>query len=236
MAEYEAEQKNFSSEWSSFIFENAKTEHSVELYDLLCRGFLHDEPLNRASAIDLQDAEPFFKNYIQKCLNSNLSVVARDCHTGQLVGCALNDVGYFESEYQHESQEGYSEKMATVNLFVEQVKSSMDGQFPTGSKYMELCLLSVHPSYYRRGLGYKLTLASLDRAKQFDCQYVITVATSLYTQKICRKLNFSIIQSFDYANYRTNNQFVFKSKTNTPKDQQSHLVQLLYLSFQRQQV
>ncbi|KRY83223.1 hypothetical protein T4D_7825 [Trichinella pseudospiralis] len=231
MAEiYQAGQKNFIGESSSFSFEDAKIEHSAELYDLLCQGFLHDEPLNRASAIGLQDAEPFFKNYIQKCLNSNLSVVVRDCLTGRLVGCALNDVGYFETEYQHESQEGYSEKMATVNLFVEQVKSSMDGHFPTGSKYAELCLLSVHPSYYRGGLGYKLCLASLDRAKQCGCQYVITVATSLYTQKICRKLNFSLIQSFDYANYRKGDQFVFRCKNNTAEDQQYHSVQLLYLS------
>ncbi|KRX22986.1 hypothetical protein T07_5453 [Trichinella nelsoni] len=189
---------------NAYKVENAKPEHLMELVNLLNEGFLFEEPLNKAIKLEKDECELYFKNSTLHCLKSDSSILIRRVDNGQIVACALNQLGtVMNGQLNAEDEDGvdYERKINKMNNFVNFMRQGLLEVIPNGSSYLEICTLSVHPQYYRRGLGRLATEASIRRAEQLKCKFIVAVATNYKSQALFEKLQFQTGKTIRLTSY-----------------------------------
>ncbi|KAL2726713.1 uncharacterized protein V1478_006991 [Vespula squamosa] len=163
-----------------------------------------------------------------------VSVVAIDVKTGEVVGALFNKIQVAGNPTDKSSFELFSENCkyksskALVDFMID-----VDGRINLFKHYnvkyiLELMFLGTLPNYGKRRIGELLISSSLEMARELkrgksvkipvtinDNNYIenydviptlsSTIATSNYSQKICRKLGFEILLEGSFDQYEFNN-------------------------------
>ncbi|CDW56582.1 putative atp synthase f1 delta subunit [Trichuris trichiura] len=174
-----------------YILQVAKMDNLMELVDFVLNNYLPREPLYDALGTTKERDRPGVTSLVDVTLRDSVSLFFRD-KGGKIAACVLNSLVTVES--------------GSISSFLNTVKDHLDPSVLANANfYMEVTLLSVSPKSTGRGLAKKLIEASLERAKQLQCAFVLAVATGFKSQTLFAKCGFECAYAVPYKDYLDSN-------------------------------
>nr|UGX61747.1 arylalkylamine N-acetyltransferase [Henosepilachna vigintioctopunctata] len=189
----------------------AEAEDKNEILDLARKYFNLDEPLNEYIGLTGPDGRcPDLEAYMIASLDEGTSVKAT-CD-GKLVAFSMNGIVYS----QDESEKSYVDnpKFQKILDFLNYNSLACDifKRYPNADKAMSVKIVSVDPCMRGKGVATKLVEKTREIAKDLGCKLMFVECTSHFTALIMQRLGFEKIYSLDYADYKVDEEVVFKPK------------------------
>jgi len=183
----------------------AGVEHSTELLRLLRESFCTREPL--CVALEMKWGEDFcgLASNIDKLINEGYSFVAIN-PVGRVVGCRLSTILEIdrdkvpEPEYM-QLQSDTPRKLILVSIFNTLMKG-WTKELLDCHVVFEFMMMCVEEKYGGKGIAQKLVNRSLKLAEELQVDYVYTIATNWLSQKVFDKLNFTVIRTKNYDEFK----------------------------------
>src|SRR5690606_30147070 len=97
-----------------------------------------------------------------------------------------------------------TEPMLQVRSFMDLVDEPIYKDFSDkipSNQIFHISMIGVHPSYQRRGIGKKLLLSSLERAKERKFEIAVSENTSEASYQLALKCGFQVRNSVEYKNF-----------------------------------
>uniref|UniRef100_A0A5S6QZ69 N-acetyltransferase domain-containing protein n=1 Tax=Trichuris muris TaxID=70415 RepID=A0A5S6QZ69_TRIMR len=188
-----------------YILLVAKMDNLMELVDFALNNYLPREPLHDALGTAKERDRPGVVSQVDIALRDSVSFFFRD-KGGKIAACVLNSLVTVDNG-SSEPQERltYSPTLLKISNFLSIVKERVDPTLVSNASfYMEMMQLSVSPKSTGRGLAKKLIEASLERAKQLQCAFVLAVATGYKSQALFAKCRFESVHTLAYKDYLDN--------------------------------
>ena len=205
------------SKMEQFVIEIANESHWKSISELV-NDFQNRELLIEKTGEARgwgDEPPPIFREWIA----DGNSLVVKDTSTDRIVGCSLNPVARRQDSSQTPSCD-------PVMNFLEQLEVDCDifTQFNL-ERGMELCILSVHKDFCRRGLGRKLVEQTIEHSRQHAFQFIKTSCTSTWMLHVFQELGFQILKQLKLGDHLVNGQAAFPLAA--PGDFASFLVKVL---------
>ncbi|KFD53108.1 hypothetical protein M514_17217 [Trichuris suis] len=185
-----------------YILQVAKMDNLLELVDFVLNNYLPREPLYDALGTTKERDRPGVTSLVDVALRESVSFFFRD-KGGKIAACVLNSLVTVEhGSVEPQQRLTYSPTFLKISSFLSIVKDHLDPSILANANfYMEVTLLSVSPKSTGRGLAKKLIEASLERAKQLQCAFVLAVATGFKSQTLFAKCGFESVYTVPYKDY-----------------------------------
>jgi len=184
-------------------------EDVTDVTEFLLDHFFTEEPLGKSINLDVgAEVRPWLAAVVAHQVHENISIVIRNCDSGQLVGVCLNDVEHAVDDAQdHVSifssvDEQLHPAMWKITQLLRDLVKDVDlfARFRVDT-YVLLQILCVHPHYAGRGLARKMIDATLTLARDAGHALVVSEATSRYSAAAFIKAGFSVENTIEYADY-----------------------------------
>ncbi|XP_034255898.1 dopamine N-acetyltransferase [Thrips palmi] len=169
-------------------------------------SFFADEPLNRSVRL-CERGQPHreLEEHARQTLRDNLSEMALDAATNQVVGVALNGVLWPGDLDQAQAKLSDMDDAKFRRIFglLYSVNRRLDlfAAFNV-DRIFECRILSVDHRYRGRGLARTLLARSLQAAKDAGFQLVKEDATGLFSQRAAESMGFQTLHEMPYEEYK----------------------------------
>ncbi|XP_063596605.1 uncharacterized protein LOC134773339 [Penaeus indicus] len=168
-----------------------------EVAKLINDEFLTREPLSMGSRLSGSATEGAIGSGLKKCLDSGVTIGAKDASTGALVGVRLS---YIQTKGDDSHVEPTNEFEKRVLGIVSEAGSKVDVfQDPGVEKVLYMYMLSVRRDYGGRGIGKKLVQVTMERGKELGCQLAFTTITNVLSGRIFLGLGYETRYTLDMA-------------------------------------
>ncbi|XP_042893070.1 arylalkylamine N-acetyltransferase-like 2 [Penaeus japonicus] len=164
---------------------------------LITDDFLTREPLSMGSRMSYSARDGAVGSGIKKCLDSGVTVGARDANTGVLAGVRLS---YIQTEADSSETKFTNEfEKKVLGIVVEAGSKVNVFQDPGVDKVLYMFMLSVRHDYGGRGIGKKLVQMSMERGKALGCQLAFTTVTNVVSGRIFLGLGYETRYTLDMS-------------------------------------
>ena len=181
--------------------------------------FRREEPLTLAMNISHEEFKPLVEHVCALALSENLGIVCRDSRTRKLVGFSIGkDYGVNET---FADQQTFSEKFLPIFA----LHDELDNHYRTmhdiqpGESFLHH-VMGIDLDYFEDHVGEgskpcvnivpELTRLTIEMAKHRGFQKVISHATSLFTQRLCKKYGFAEVIRVNYRTFSYRDHEVFR--------------------------
>jgi acyl carrier protein len=181
--------------------------------------FRREEPLTLAMNISHEEFNPLVEHVCALALAEKSGIVCRDSHTRRLVGFSIGkDYGLNET---FSEQQTLSEKFLPIFA----LHDELDNHYRTmhdiqpGESFLRP-VMGIDRDYFEDHVGEgakpcvnivpELTRLTIDMAKHRGYQKVISHATSLFTQRLCKKYGFAEVIRVNYKTFSYRDHEVFR--------------------------
>jgi len=179
-----------------------------EILDLLYTNFHTDEPMSKAVGMikDPSDKNPTLDEFALDGLKQNLSIMAIDPITDNLLGVAINIEAKKEKREQtlEECLDEYADHrfkhIMTVLYNVNQMAGDLYIEMET-DVFFDIKMVTTDKTQRRGGLATDLLRRSVELARNLGFKAVKTEATGLYSRKAFERLGFSVNAEYLYEDY-----------------------------------
>ncbi|XP_047099919.1 arylalkylamine N-acetyltransferase 1-like [Schistocerca piceifrons] len=189
------------------------------MISFLRRLFFRDEPLNVAVQL-VQPGEETCRELEDYCLSSlpdNLSLMAVDAASGEMLAVCINGIHEPGGEAEGESAAAQCpnprfRRILQLLTFVDaRASAELASRFPDPAdrRQLEVRVVSVDTAARGRGLATALISRSSELAKQHGIPLVRIDCTSHYSARAASRLGFECIFSVPYAQYERDGDVVF---------------------------
>ncbi|XP_059084983.1 uncharacterized protein LOC131881963 [Tigriopus californicus] len=197
------------------------------MLDFVNQHFIPLEPLN--VAINL--CEPgyrmlWFDNFVRAYIRENLSLMAFDTITNDLVGVAICTECRPESDDKEESNVDEKKdenvrwgqrprKFGKILELLQELTGSVDlfAKYEV-DRYAEFFILCTHSGIRYPGLGTRLSYKIMDVVKAKGFNVMVTEATSYFSQKIFARIGFDTLSEIKYDKYKPEGEVLFPQHNN----------------------
>ncbi|XP_027219879.1 uncharacterized protein [Penaeus vannamei] len=168
-----------------------------EVAKLINDEFLTREPLSMGSRLNGSATEGAIGTGLKKCLNSGVTIGAKDTSTGTLAGVRLS---YIKTKADQSTLQPKTEFEKKVLGIVDEVGAKVDlFEDPGVEKVLYMFMLSVRREYGGRGIGRRLVEVTMERGKALGCQLAFTTITNVLSGKIFLGLGYETRFTLDMA-------------------------------------
>lgn len=185
-----------------------------EIARCISQVFSAGEPLSQALNISVNDFDGLVVPLCQKAIDEELSLVAKDRKTGEIMGFILSEeFSPIESDIPH----GLDPKFEAVfSLLCELDRKYRNSHPVQAGKVLHILMLGVRQQYTQRQIATTLVRENLKLAKARHYERAIAEATAAGSQHLFRKLGFTEKFAIPYSSYPFNGQRIFRSIENPP--------------------
>ena len=177
-------------------------------------AFINGEPTTKAVGGTPEDFHYMMTIFCQACVEEGLSLIAKDKHTGQIIGNAIS------KDFLTFPQEGL-EKISPALLsgfsIFEKLENDYKAQHPV--KQGELChllSLGVLESFRLSNIGTELVLKAHDLAQKHQFKGVIAQVSNPISQHILlNKFGYEEVDAISYQDFEYQGRKIFSSITET---------------------
>ncbi|TKR68230.1 hypothetical protein L596_024240 [Steinernema carpocapsae] len=181
------------------------------VYEFTKVHFYQDEPVCRNMFDSAELLMDFFKDVLIKALESNLSALALNKTTGELVGYRIVSVAQRNEEHKsHEKENDENASRALnpgVTVFLEaigEMKEHMWDYLPADvNKIIRREISCVKHAYQKRGIGKKLVKVFFEdeELKELGFDGIVSETSSIANQTLLGKNGFVPLKEVVYADY-----------------------------------
>jgi ribosomal protein S18 acetylase RimI-like enzyme len=178
---------------------------------LLAETFSRSEPPAVAVGMSAGELERLVSAFRPKALGEQVTIVAREAKTGQVVGALLAE------DFETPPPEGLGDavpRFAPIGALLEGLdrRYRETGTIGRGS-HLHLFMLAVAERAAGRGIAHRLVETCLENGKARGYRFAVTEATGRVSQHVFRKLGFRDLFSEPYATFRFEGRMPFSSIT-----------------------
>lgn len=164
-----------------------KEDDFEEVVSFLAEDYFQREPITLGTGAneECQPGKGRMGEDVRRCLQSGLSVGARDRKTGQLIGLRVSNLLDRQKPFQstqprNEFEEVYRIAEHVVNHVFEE----------EADKFLMMFLLSVHKDYGARGIAGRMIKMSMEAGHAQGAQIAFTCISNVLSGKVFEKLGF----------------------------------------------
>ncbi|XP_069181300.1 uncharacterized protein [Procambarus clarkii] len=180
-------------------------DHLDDVFQLLVNHFYPRENFTLGLGFSPETKLNMDRQFIRTCLESGLSVGAREKSTRRLIGIMLNSIITADSLPKPTLSTNSTEAEIKYARFSKLKGSLVDiFQDPGVNRVLNLSRGCVHPNYGRRGVMTKLIQMSFDLGIKQSCQLARAGVSSLYTEKALLRLGFKVRAALDFQTLEEN--------------------------------
>ncbi|XP_077981919.1 uncharacterized protein LOC144436926 [Glandiceps talaboti] len=205
-----------------------RLEHVEEAACVLSKAFLEGERLNLALKMPYETQLEKNQMLCQLALADEVSCVAIDSKSGNVVGAAIGVVVTGEDHLKDAKSRDIAVAnpdscpfarriqpfLRELNKFYYRHPKLCDSNLDKNCKILKNFKIGVLPAYYGRGIGKKLAITQNDFAKQKGCEFVFLTSTSPGSEKLYLKLGYEVIGEVCYADFEVEGEKPFACITN----------------------
>lgn len=196
--------------------ELASDARAEPMIDFLIEHFFPFETMCKSLQFVLPDQA---KPLLLRRFSGNLSLLLIDDVTNEIIGVRTIIITHKDTR-TFETSDDMVEKVKTIYTFLTFLNKKMDVFAYFGvDTAIHFINLGIHKQYRNRGLASKLMEAAMSFCGQtgLSTPCIKVEATSLYSQKIFEKLGFEALNTVYFADYKVNDEVVFKNTEPTTK-------------------
>lgn len=176
---------------------------------LLAESFSRHEPISRAVGLSSAELEGLVMAFGPKALAERLSLVARDVHTGDLVGALL------AQDFSTPPPDGIAD-IAPSFAPIGALLDGLDDRYRASREIapgtcLHLFMLGVARHGHGRGIADHLLKAGLANGKARGYRFAVGEATGNVSQHLCRKNGFRDVLAASYKDFVFDGRHVFSS-------------------------
>lgn len=186
---------------NNIVYQTLNEDRLDETIGFVTKHFVDYEYLTRESRLTFEEFNIFSRLYCEASLKHNLSLIALDKTTNELVGFAINEDPNSEIAVDPTQFYAVSEHYTPFLKMLENLSNKYLKIAREPRNSFHLYLLGVKPSYQGRKIGKTLVEASELVAKQSEFNYIVIEATSPLTKPICENLGYTNLGSNVYKDF-----------------------------------
>lgn len=209
-------------EKDGIIYEILQNQDLLKIIECVVNVFPISEPLTKSLEITQEEFYPFAEIICQKALEDRLSHVAKDIHTGEVIGFRISN--YLFSNGDNEKNETNQEKnykffkFQPIIFLLEQLEQKyLHNKILKRGQILHLFMLGVDARYRNRNIAKYLIKENIEYAKKQGFSIAICEATGTISQHNAFKLGFTEIVSINYQDYEYQGMKVFANITSHQK-------------------
>lgn len=138
---------------------------------------------------------------LKSLLKENISIGAFDEKSGQLVGIRLSFLGRNEDELTDTNKDKAPLPFLQIGAIVNKLFGGSKAECLGTKDFVYFYIICTKSDFCGRGIASELYRRSHIIAAENGCTKTAVVATSYYTQRIIKKFDYKIINSFKYEDY-----------------------------------
>ncbi|MEG4918090.1 GNAT family N-acetyltransferase [Microcoleus sp. B7-D4] len=188
-----------------------KMQHSDIEQTATCisQVFSSCEPMAKALKINFKEFYRFAVPVCQKAADEEISVIAKDKKTGEVVGFIISEDFL---KVAPDSLEGIDNKFELVFSLLSALEENYrKSNLVKAGQILHIFMLGVQEKYSKRHIATTLVAENLNLAKQFNFEIAIAEATSVGSQKLFGNLGFTTEFSIEYKRYKFKDKHIFSS-------------------------
>ncbi|CAK8695449.1 unnamed protein product [Clavelina lepadiformis] len=185
-----------------FAWKKLKQDDFEQIKVFHMEYYLKDEPTDVMLEVDTNELDDMECDRINECLLQAASLGITETTSGKLIAMSLNKIRRFEDialSGNYSSRETYACK---VFKDMHEIFSEDLPRFLSGKTIYCIQMLSVHHHYRRMGFMTSLVAKCEDIAKELECEYIVVVSSSAFTQRIFERgkyVKFSEVKFSDFV-------------------------------------
>jgi ribosomal protein S18 acetylase RimI-like enzyme len=170
------------------------------------------ETMSKALGINRNSYMPFAEIVCQKAIEEQLSLVAKDEESEDIIGFSILE----DCVAEFPDLDGIDPQFIPImNLLGELGDWHKSNYQVQSGDILHLFMTGVDEQYRRQGIASQLLEATISQAKSNNYNSVIAECTGAITQNITTKYGFKAIKEIDYKSYIYNGELVFKDINET---------------------
>jgi ribosomal protein S18 acetylase RimI-like enzyme len=172
------------------------------------------EPMAKALKISFNEFYRFAVPVCQKAADEEISLIAKDRKTGEIVGFIISeDLMTVEPD----PTEGIDHKFECVFSLLSKLEKNYRSSHPVkAGQVLHIFMLGVQAKYTKRQIATTLVRENCKLAKHHNFEIAIAEATSVGSQQIFRNLGFTEEFAIEYKSYKFKGKQIFSSLENPP--------------------
>jgi ribosomal protein S18 acetylase RimI-like enzyme len=176
---------------------------------LLATAFSVAEPPAVAMGLSYDELAGFVGLLAPRAVDDGLTVVARDCAGGELVGVVLTDDFAAPSPIDlHLISKRFLPIFAMLDALDAQYRH---GRTIVPGQHLHLFMLAVDARFAGQGIAQRLVETCLENGRKKGYRHAVTEATGVISQRVFRKLGFEERHRVSYRDYSYGGEAVFAS-------------------------
>lgn len=187
------------TERDGFAFALLEVKDVDDVVELIAQGFTDgSEPTALALGLGPENLKQFVEALLPKFLGEGLSIVARDAHTGEIVGAQLNDEVSMDLPIEPSQFEWAVPILAMAG---DVYGRYFQGQPPQPGESFHIFIIGVSRSFRGKDIGQRLIDLSLGLARGRGYKKAVVEASGIISQHIFRKAGFTTRVEIPYATF-----------------------------------
>jgi ribosomal protein S18 acetylase RimI-like enzyme len=203
---------NFFDEQNEILFQTMQSNDIEKTATCIAQVFSNHEPLATSLNISFDEFYHFVFPICQKAASEQLSIIAKDEKTGEVVGFIIANNFMTINSKPLEIIDNKFE--AVFSLLSELEEKYLKANPNLTKKVLCIFMLGVQKKYTHRHIATTLVRENLNLAKYHNFKIAITEATSIASQNIFRKLGFNEEFAIEYDSHNFQGKKVFSSIKN----------------------
>lgn len=171
------------------------------------------ETMSQALGIDVNSYLTFAEMFCQRAIKYNLSLVAKDEKTGDVIGFTILED--FLSEFPN--IDGIDSRfIPIINLINELDEWYIKNYTVKLGEILHIFMTGIYEEYRGKGIAHQLMEKTFQVAKNNHFQKIIAECTGAVTQHIRAKYGFKTLKEIDYQTFVYNGELIFKNIKDIP--------------------
>lgn len=199
---------------NEILFQTMCHSDIEETASCISQVFSSFEPITRALKISFNEFYQFAVPVCQKAADEEISIIAKDRITGEVVGFIISEDFITITS---DSPEGIDSKFEPIFSLLSELEENYRSRHAIAAReVLHIFLLGVHQKYTKRHIATTLVRENLKLAKQHGFEIAIAETTGAISQHIFRNLGFTEEFAIEYNSYKFKGEQIFSSIENPP--------------------
>ncbi len=205
---------NFLDPKNEIMFQVLSHRDIEDTATCISQVFSSFEPIAKALKISFNELYPLAVTVCQKAADEEISIIAKDQKTGEVVGFIISED---LMTVKPGPTEGIDNKFEAVFSFLSELDENyLSCHSVKAGQVLHILMLGVQEKYTKRQIATTLVKENLKLAKHHNFQIAIAEATAVGSQQIFRNLGFTEEFAIEYKSYKFKGKQIFSSLENPP--------------------
>ncbi len=200
---------NFIDKNNEILFQTMQRSDIEETATCISQVFSSFEPIAKALKISFNEFSQLAVSVCQKAADEEISLIAKDQKTGEIVGFIISEDFMTSSP---DFLEGIDNKLEAVFSLISELEENYRSchSFKAG-QVLHIFMLGVQKKYTNRHIAKTLVRENMNLAKHHNFEIAIAEAAGVGSQHIFRNLGFSEEFAIEYKSYKFKGKQIFSA-------------------------